>query len=164
MSSNSPSSYNNNSPTSFTQSGSSSNSNQSPSAKRRRNELREEFRAQGMHPRTWQHGWYKQDQNRRRAKRASNLMKYPFERRRPLPNAKSLVSREIKGKFPSRFRIGNLAVRIRHPNGRKIFYTVSEFNAKYGNKWKSLPSGSRRFISENSTVQRKQVRVVKFVV
>lgn len=159
MSSNSPSSYN-----SVTQPSDSANSNHSPWSRLSRNELREEFRAQGMHPSTWQRGWYKQEQNRRRAKRASNLMKYPLERRRPLPTAKSLVSREIKGKIPSRFRIGNLAVRISHPNGRKNFYTVSEFNAKYGNKWKYLPSGSRRFISENSTVQRKQVRVVKFVV
>lgn len=150
--------------TNFTHSsgGSFSNSNQSPNARNRRQRLLNQFRNEGRNESWWNPRYHRQEQNRRRSLRVANVMN-PTKQRKVSPLLKSLVTREISGKRMPRFRSGNIAVSIRRATGRHDYYSPSEFNSIYGNKWKHIPSGSRRLISEDSNVQRKQVRVVRML-
>lgn len=148
----------------FSNRSSGSNSNQGNNARQARSALREQFRLEGRPESWWNPMWWRQEQERRRAARVANLLVYPSFEIPAVSILKSLASRELSGKLNKqiRFRPGNLAVRVRDASGRKRFYTLTEFKTKYGNKWQYIPSGSRRPIKENSNIQRKQVRVVRF--
>jgi hypothetical protein len=104
---------------------------------------------------------------RRRAKRAKNVLEYPFERPLPIPKVpfRNLVKRELTGRLASKFKTGNIAIRIHRAGGRREYMSLANFNSRYGHAWKRIAAGSRRLIAPeiNSSLQRKQVKVVKFV-
>ena len=167
--SSSSSSYNNVSGSSNTASNKStgSNSNQNETSRRIRHETRQRFREEGRPRSWWDPRWYYTSQLRRRAKRMENVLKYPYER--PLPNPKvpfrNLVRRELTGKLAIKYKVGNIAVQIHRAGGRREYISLKNFNSRYGNTWKRIAAGSRRLIAPeiNSNLQRKQVKVVKFV-
>jgi hypothetical protein len=153
----SSSSYNNVSGSSNTVSNKStgSNSNRTPEGKEVRRALRERFQSEGRPESWWNPHWYYTSQLKRRAKRAQNVLKYPHPR--PFSN-------QLSGNLASKFKVGNIAVRIKRPN-RSEYVSLAQFNSKYGHKWKRIPSGSGRLIAPeiNSNLRRNQVKVVKFV-
>jgi hypothetical protein len=78
---------------------------------------------------------------------------------------RNLLKRELTGRLAVKFKIGNIAVQIHRAGGRREYMSLANFNSRYGHTWKRIASGSRRLIAPeiNSNLQRKQVKVVKFV-
>jgi hypothetical protein len=146
---------------------SNSNSNQNEWAKEHRRNLREKFRREGQPESWWNPHWYYENQVRRRKKRAENIVKYPSEKPLPLPKVpfRKLIQRELTGSLKPKFRVGNVAVQIHRAGGRREYMSLANFNGKYGNKWKRIGSASSRLIAPeiNSNLQRRQIKVVKFV-
>jgi len=91
----------------------------------------------------------------------------------PLPI--SVVNVEIPNNRPTdpislnTFNKGDTAIRVRY-KGRNTYFTIPSFNGWFGNRWKSIPENSNRFISNTKThplirtrVKRLNVRKVRFV-
>lgn len=91
----------------------------------------------------------------------------------PLPI--SVINVEIPNNRPTdpislnTFNKGDMAIRVRY-NGRNTYFTIPSFNGWFGNRWKSIPENSNRFISNTKThplirtrVKRLNVRKVRFV-
>ena len=168
---NSPAStqYNSNSGSSNTvsnrSSASSSNSNKNEISKSIRAERRARFQREGQPESWWNPRWYYLNQVRRRKKRAENVVKYTSERpvSRQRVSLRNITKRELTGRLVAKYKAGNVVVQIRRANGRKEYIPLGEFNSRYGEKWKSMGFASSRLISPTSNIQRRNIKVIKFV-